>query len=278
MVLAEEGPKGGILIARPMVDALIAAIRAAEIDVLVIDPFVTTHRVSENDNRSINAVASLWREVADRAGCAVELVHHAVKAARLNGEELGIGQARGAGALIDAARSARFIVGMTKEDAANAGLPSHHGFFRVETGKANLAPPADRATWRRLVSVPLGNGAGLWPDGDHVAVATAWNWPDAFAGVTSADLGRVQSAIRAGTWKASEKADDWAGNAVAEVLGLDIGPYATKGRSFAHHAARARVRSLIGTWIANRALIEVRRRDPATRRETPFIEAAIDAG
>ena len=43
------------------------------------------------------------------------------------------------------------------------------------------------------------------------------------------------------TWRASPQAGDWAGRAVAEVLGLDL----------SDDAIKARVRSLLKTWQAS---------------------------
>jgi hypothetical protein len=49
----------------------------------------------------------------------------------------------------------------------------------------DLAPPADRASWIELVSVDLGNGSGISDQGgDKVGVATAWEPPSAWDGVT----------------------------------------------------------------------------------------------
>lgn len=94
IILATTG-NDGVRIARPVADQLKAAIRAAKIDVLIIDPFVTTHEVNENDNTAINAVAAEWRRIADETGCAIELVHHTSKAGAANGNNFGIYASRG---------------------------------------------------------------------------------------------------------------------------------------------------------------------------------------
>ena len=67
---------------------------------------------------------------------------------------------------------------MTKEEAARAGIENPRSYFRVDNGKANLAPPADKSTWRRHVSVQLGNGETIPHAGDNVGVVAAWEWPD----------------------------------------------------------------------------------------------------
>jgi AAA domain len=48
--------KGETTIADPVVDAVIKTIKENQIDVLIIDPFVSSHRVTENDNNAIEAV------------------------------------------------------------------------------------------------------------------------------------------------------------------------------------------------------------------------------
>ena len=74
-VIAYESPHGAT-IAAPVVAQIIEEIQRRQIDVLIVDPFVSSHEVSENDNRAIDAVAEakvrvapvseVWREVAPR--------------------------------------------------------------------------------------------------------------------------------------------------------------------------------------------------------------------
>lgn len=86
----------------PVAEALEAELKARQIDVLIVDPFVSSHQVSENDNGAIDAVAKRWGAIADRAGCAIEIVHHLRK---LQGLEANAESARGAVSLVAAARS-----------------------------------------------------------------------------------------------------------------------------------------------------------------------------
>ncbi|MEO0542908.1 MAG: AAA family ATPase [Pseudomonadota bacterium] len=101
-----EYRREGLKVAEPLIEELISTIKREQIDVLRIDPFVTTHMVPENDNGPINEVIDAWRRIASEANCAVELVHHVNKSAALNKDQ-GIYGARGAGAMIDGARVAR---------------------------------------------------------------------------------------------------------------------------------------------------------------------------
>ena len=50
-----------------------------------------------------------------------------------------------------------------------------------------MQPPADKATWRKLVSVPLGNATDDDPE-DWVQVVTKWEMPGALDDVTTAHL------------------------------------------------------------------------------------------
>src|SRR6185437_15743157 len=43
--------RNGAVIVRPVVDSLVAEIIERQIDVIVVDPFVSCHEVAENDNQ-----------------------------------------------------------------------------------------------------------------------------------------------------------------------------------------------------------------------------------
>jgi hypothetical protein len=133
---------------------------------------------------------------------------------------------------------------MSEDEAAKAGVQTRRVHFRVDNGKANMSPPADAAEWYRLQSVDLPNGedGGL---GDSVGVVNRWTWPDAFDGVTVSDLRAVQAAVAAGRCRENSQARDWVGHAVAAVLKLDV----------TNKAHRAKISSLLKTWIKNGALV-----------------------
>ena len=68
--------KIGDQIVTDTVDLLVEFITRCQIDVVIIDPFVATRDINENDNMAMNAVVTQWAVVADRANCAIEIVHH----------------------------------------------------------------------------------------------------------------------------------------------------------------------------------------------------------
>jgi hypothetical protein len=69
----------GARIAQPVYEQIKAQLLERKIDVLTIDPFVSSHEVSENDNRAIDAVVKAWGRLADECNCSINLVHHVRK-------------------------------------------------------------------------------------------------------------------------------------------------------------------------------------------------------
>ena len=219
IIIASQTKSGAAFIATPVETALTAALIDGKFDVLILDPFVSTHRVTENDNMAIDGVAKTFGRIAENANCAVELIHHVRKT---NGAEITAEDGRGASAMVAAARSVRVLNNMSRDEAGKAGIDvdRRRFFFRSDIGKANLAPPSEKAAWYNLASIPLGNGDPP-DDGDIVGVVTTWEWPNAFEGVTTTELRAVQAEVRKGRWRENSQAKDWVGIAVARVLELD---------------------------------------------------------
>jgi hypothetical protein len=213
-----------VVVMLPVVDDLISGIREHGIDVVTIDPFVSSHGVPENDNGAIDRVVKTWAHIAEVGNCSVELIHHVRKASNGASGDYTVDDARGAVALIGAVRSARVLNIMSKDDASRVDVSAEERFryFRVDNGKSNMTPPLDKAVWRKLVSVDLGNGTNEEPS-DNVGVATSWTMPGLFEGLTTLDLRKVQARIMVGTWAESSQAGNWAGRAVAEALDLPAG-------------------------------------------------------
>jgi hypothetical protein len=252
---AIEGPDGFQLI-EPVFEALKAEIERRSISVLIVDPFVSSHSIGENDNSLIDKVAKRWKRLASETGSSVVLVHHTKK---MGGREVRAEDSRGAVALINAARSTLVLNPMTSEEGERfciSDRAEQKRLVRVDDDKPNRAPP-ESAWWFRKSSVELGNGNGLEP-GDNVGAAQPWSPPDPFEGLQTADLYRVQCEIDGGEWSESVQAKDWAGFAVATVLGID--PMTDKNR----------IKSLLRTWKHNGAFkVDKRRTDKG--RDKPFL-------
>src|SRR3984957_17082603 len=71
--------RDGAVIVEPVYDAIVDTIRKNKIDVVIVDPFVSSHSVNENDNSSIDAVVKRWSKIAHVTNCAVHLIHHSRK-------------------------------------------------------------------------------------------------------------------------------------------------------------------------------------------------------
>lgn len=250
LCIAEE-LDGGARIVRPVVEAVIEQIQTLGIDVVTIDPFVSSHAVSENDNRSIDMVAKEWSRIADICNCSINLVHHVRKQ---NGGEVSAESSRGAISLIGAARSVIVYNRMTKEEGERAGIaPEQRGFyFRTQNDKANLAPP-EAADWHRMNNVEL-------PNGDHVGVACPWDWPDAFDGVSTYHLKEVQRQVGSCAWRYDIRSrEKWVGILIAEVCGLDLGKQAGK------------VKDILKQWI-DTDMLRVVEADDEHRKTRQFVE------
>ena len=260
IVIAEQ-TRSGFSITRPVAEALTETMRKNRIDVSILDPFVSTHRVTENDNNAIDAVAKQFGKIADATNSAIELVHHVRKT---GGAKVTVEDGRGAVALLAAARSARVLNAMTGDEAAKAGVKTPRRFFSVENGKANMAPPPEKADWYQLVSVALGNrDGGLLDNGDQVAVVTPWTFPDVMDGIGGSEVERAFAAISAGRWRKNSQSTAWVGIPVAEALGLDL----------ADPAHKAKVVGMLKTWIGSKALRVVKALDEK-RMEREYVEVA----
>jgi hypothetical protein len=258
-IVVATNSREGVTVNRPVLDAIKREIANRCIDVLIIDPFVACHAVPENDNGKIAAVTRLWADIAEATGCAIELVHHSRKMSA--DQQLTADDARGASALIAAVRSARLLRQMTETEAKRAGVENSRLYFSIASGKANLAPPADRAIWRRLTGILLCNGSSPEDPGDDVGVVEPWRWPDPFSDMNTEAAREVQRRIHAGEFRADQRAEYWAGYVVLDVLGWD--------RS--DTSAVAAVKKLLEGWLETGALKLVKRAD-AKRMKKQFVE------
>jgi hypothetical protein len=257
LIMATES-RDGVQLARPVADGLATEMQASRIDVLVLDPFVATHAVSENDNGAINAVARQFAEIADQANAAVELVHHLRKGAPGASGDRSVDDARGARALIDATRSTRVLNPMTEDEAGALGIAPEHRrrYFRVDDGKANLVPPSTSAVWRYLASVSLDNGTADMP-ADFVGVVTAWDKPAVGDGITQQNVADLHQRLEAGAPnRRNARSPDWVGCTLAPIIEVDP----------AEKPARKRVGALVDHLIAMGVLV-VRRTPNGKGRE-----------
>lgn len=261
--------KDTIKVLEPVVDALVAEIRAKGIDVLIVDPFVSSHALPENDNAAMDAAVKAWARVAHVGNCAVELVHHSRK---LGGEEASAESARGGSAFVDACRGVRVINRMTPADAANLGISEPRFFFSMVDDKPNMAPPpTSKRDWFQLVSVPL-------PNGDDVGTVDRWQKPNQLDDVTPEHLAKVRALFTESNYLVNEQSPEWGGRAVASVIGVDIGVgLSAKARTTEQNAARAKVRAILTMWLKAPGGIKIEPRKNAKRELKDCYAGSDDA-
>ena len=248
----------GITVDDALVDYLTAKITENNIGLVSIDPWVAATGINENDNVAMNAAVGAVRAVCDVTDCAASLVHHIRKG---NGDDANVDSIRGAGSLLGAARAARVINRVSQEDALKLGVSETEalGIFRVDDGKSNMAPPAAKAVYRRMVGVKL-------PNQEYVGVAVAFSMPDLFDGVSAKDAMKVQrdvgqAAQRGEFMRQNPQAKQWVGNIVALHLELDVDKKHEK----------AKVNAIVKKWIETDVLRIEREKDLRTGRDVPVV-------
>jgi hypothetical protein len=241
----------------PIVEGLVAALKENKIDVLIVDPFVSCHRVAENDNGAIDVVAKKFSDVANQTNASVDIVHHIRK---IMGREATVEDGRGAGSLIGAARCIEVLNRMTKEDAGKLGVDQPWRYFCVDDGKGNMAPPEERE-WFQFVSVRLENCTELYPEGDNIGVVAAWAPPKPLDDGTAANFEAAARQIRKGKWKKSVQSNNWVGIAIARGMGLNL----------IDEKDKKRVKAVLGSWLKAGTLEEYDDMDEGQRRNKKFI-------
>jgi hypothetical protein len=259
IVLAEQG-KDGTRIYEPIVEGLVAAMIKNKMDVLIVDPFVSCHRVAENDNGAIDTVAKKFSDVANQTNASVDVVHHIRK---ILGRDATVEDGRGASSLIGAARAIEVLNRMSKEEAKGLGVDEPWRYFCVDDGKGNMAPPEERE-WFRFASVRLGNGTELYPDGDSVGVVDTWVPPKPLGHVTAADFEAAAKEIRKGKWKKSSQSNNWVGIAIARGMGLNL----------TDEKDKLRVKKVLSEWLRAGSLEEYEEVDEGQRRNKTFVRVA----
>lgn len=241
----------GEIIATPLVDELIAELKRRDIRLLIVDPFVKSHRLEENRNEQIDFAAQQWSRVAEEADCAILLVHHFRKGLGANGDADAF---RGASALIDAARAAVSLAIMTEAEASQFGIgqADRKLYLRLDNAKLNLARPPAEAMWLRLCDVELHNG-------DHIQAVTRWHPPSTFEGVSMASVVRIMDRLHAGPGDGeqytmrptSSDKSRWAGTVAVEEADM----------------TEAQATAALLAWAATKLIEATRYRSPKQRRE-----------
>ena len=158
-IVARRGPNESVVV-QVRAHQLAKFLRDAEIDLLVIDPFVQVHTVSENVNEEIEQVMMALRDISVRANCALHLVHHTRKPPAGTSHQAGdIFAVRGGGAIVGDAHFVFTLADMGQADGEALGVADadRKKFIRLDDAKGKLAPPTGALWFERVgVSMPYG--------------------------------------------------------------------------------------------------------------------------
>jgi len=122
---------GGQVVAAPHHAALKKLVQELKPDLLVIDPFVQTHFVTESSNEAISRVIVLFRDcvVGEDHSAALHLVHHTRKPAsgdRGNAGDMNV--SRGASSMLGEAHFVFNLSDMSARDAEDVGIEEDDRF------------------------------------------------------------------------------------------------------------------------------------------------------
>jgi hypothetical protein len=255
LCIIQPSADGYGLVTYPDKEKLIEAALAANAGHIVVDPFVKSHSMEENNNPQMDAAAQAWAEVAHATGAAVDLMHHTRK-----GPVLDIESSRGGKALTDAARVGQILAPMSKDEAEDLGIPEldRWQYIRLDDAKVNMSPRAGRARWFKMEMESLGNRTVDYPNGDNVAALAPWEPPAPWTAMSSVDLNEALDIIAAGPEPGAlfsparqGKAARWVGDVLVDQLGL----------------TEDQARELVAAWIKNGLLMKQKYHDPAQRKE-----------
>lgn len=247
---------------RPMIDKRVLRymedfINQNHIDVFMIDPLISFHSVTENDNGHMDVVIKEgFGSIAGRMNSAGEVFHHPGKP-KPGQPDTTVEDMRGASAVLWAVRSARVLNFITPAEAVKLGLSEDQRrlHIRIANGKANMGP-LGKAKFMKLVVEILING-------DAVACASPWSPPDPFRGVTVTDMQLAQTIAATGEYRSDVRSPMWFGYALAQHFGIAI---THEGNN--DPADLARIKTIINTWLKNMVLkVEPRMGDDRKKRD-----------
>ena len=238
-----------------LTEKLARTIAARKIDTVMLDPFIKTHTVSENDNSGIDEVAQILTGLADSFNIAVDVPHHMAKGTADPGNA---SRGRGASSLKDALRLVRTATVMTSEEAKTFGLgeAERRRLIRVDDAKLNIAPTTE-AKWFRLVGVDLGNGTEAYPSGDQVQTVEPWSPPGLFADISVPVLNSILDDIDAGLPDGNRYTD--AANVTERAAWRVIETHCPGKRE-------GPARQIVKTWLGSGLLIAKEYDNPKTRK------------
>jgi hypothetical protein len=132
--------------------------------------------LEENDSGDMDFVCDLLARLAVEFNIAVDSPHHVHKGTITPGDA---DSGRGSSGIRDAGRLVYTLTPMSEHEAKTFGVPveDRRLYVRLDSAKVNITPPSGKATWFRLLGIPIGNATPEYPHGDTIQVVEPWNHP-----------------------------------------------------------------------------------------------------
>jgi hypothetical protein len=245
--------KGAILFDKDLLDQFLAEIQELKVDVVILDPLVSLHALSENDNVQMDALLKKLGWLANQLDCAILVLHHSRKG-QAGQTEMSADDVRGGSAIVGACRHVSTLTRITLEEAYQAQVdPIHRDrFFRIDQVKANYTP-REASIWTQFVTVTL-------PSGEKAGVLAPWAFKNVAGNSTGADAEWARGEVNQNrNYRKSARSDDWFGFKVAERLNLDPDD----------KNDRRRINSIIKKWLRTGVLaVDPERQDEHRKART----------
>jgi hypothetical protein len=205
---------------------------------LIVDPFNHAHELDDGNNNVMMAkVAGEVSRIVHEAYAAGLVLHHLRKGSSGQPDDL-----MGATSLRATFRSARILQRMAPDIAGQMKITDPWRYIRIAGSKENYAPPPEKATWFKLIGVPLSNCEvdPVYPDGDDVGVATTWQPRPMFEGMDTATLRAVFQELHQTVHSPTRQSKNtpWAG-----MVLMDIGKRSEREAT-----------KIIGAWLESGVL------------------------
>ena len=201
-------------------EAIVSQLVENKIDVLFIDPFVSSHDANENDNKSMDAVVKLLALIAYEANCSIVLLHHTNKAFGQVNEN----SARGASSVVNAARSVVTINPVSKDEGQAFGIDEDDvdAYIKLHDHKNNRISACRLSTYMKFESVMIQTSDG---GEESVGVLVPENLEKIEVPIlTELQISEVQVGMYEGFDRKSFQAQKWIGHTIAKMLGINLKP------------------------------------------------------
>ena len=209
-----------------------------DLDVVVVDPFVQSHAVSESSNEAISQVMVGLREpLTAGRGAALHLVHHNRKPMAGNSHQAGdLYAARGASSMQGEAHFVFTLADMDNDSQRAFGIDddAKGRYVRLDDAKSKMAPPSG-AKWFQRHGEAMRRSNG---DIEEIGILKPWQPPDFRLDITETQRNEILKYVHESWSRGQPLAQQARGRKFAELVPQKF-PYAT----------RAHARELLNEWL-----------------------------